>query len=151
MPPKEQDESLLREEVVVTPATPAAAENNVKSDTKPNKFVVELTLIADPKVNDDLPHPVTKYHLQQQTIAFLTINGEEFPTIRSRSLWLKLSGDNPLQLEKDDTFQLDKRNTRLTKSSWLSDPDDPESEVYSTHWVTPKEFPLQDNHVLAEW
>jgi hypothetical protein len=152
MPPKEQDEPILRDEVVVTPATPAAADNNVKSDSKKNKFIVELTVIADPLVNDEVTPPVTKYHLSQQTIAYLPINGKEYATVQARSMWLKLAGDNPLELEEGDTFELDKRNTRLTKSTWLANPENPDdATTYYTHWITPKEFTMQDNHVLAEW
>ena len=120
-------------------------------DSRKSKFLLELVLLEDPKVNDEVTPPVTKYHLQQQTVAYFTINGKEMPTIQSRSLWLKLVGDNPLALDKEDTFELNIKNTRLTKSSWLSDKDDPDSEVYYTHWVTPKDFPMPAGHEPAEW
>jgi hypothetical protein len=152
MPKTTEEELQLQDGVVVTPATPAAADNNSKSASKPNKFIVELTVIADPLVNDEVTPPVTKYHLSQQTIAYLPINGKEYATVQARSMWLKLAGDNPLELEEGDTFELDKRNTRLTKSSWLANPDDPnDNTMYYTHWITPKEFTMQANHVLAEW
>jgi hypothetical protein len=123
-----------------------------KSASKPNKFIVELTVIDEPKVNDEVTPPITKYHLQQQTIAYFTINGQEVPTVQTRSLWMKVSGDNPLELEEGDTFELDKRDTRLTKSTWLANPDDPDDNtMHYTHWVNPKVFTMPENHVLAEW
>ena len=150
-----QDETLGTDHLgSVEPSGEETQGNNPpasKSSSKTNKFILELTLIEDPRVNDEVEPPITKYHLQQQTVAYFTINGKEMATMQSRSVWLKLVGDNPLELEKDDTFELNIKNTRLTKSSWLSDPDNPDSEVYFTHWVTPKDLPMPAGHELAEW
>lgn len=115
------------------------------------KFDVLLRVVEDPKVNNEVNPPITKYHLSQETIAYFTIDGKEHATKQARSLWLKLIGDNPLDKEKDDTLILNKKDTRLTKSSWLSDPDDPDSEMYYTHWINPKVFTMQPGHEPAEW
>lgn len=162
MPPKDQEVSQSQNETLGTDHVGSVESsgketqgNNppvIKSDTTKNKFIVELTLVEDPRISESETLPtVTKYHLSQQTVAYINCNGVDVPTVQSRSMWLKLSGDNPLDLENGDTFKLDKRNTRLTKSSWLSNPENPDSEVYSTHWITPKEFPMRDNEVPAEW
>lgn len=127
---------------------------DVKSEEQPVKLgknQVKLTVIADPKVNYEVKPHVTKYKLSQQNVEYFNIDGKEVPTIQSRTLWLKVVGDNPLDKEKDDTLILSKINTRLTKSTWLSDPDDPDSEVYFTHWINPRSFTMPENHVPAEW
>lgn len=153
---KEQKEvPQSQEETLGTEHEGAATQvEDVKSEEQPVKLgknQVRLTVLADPKVNDEVTPHVTKYKLSQQNVEYFEIDGVQVPTIQTRTLWLKVVGDNPLDKEEGDTLILSKINTRLTKSTWLSDKDDPDSEVYFTHWINPRSFTMPENHVPAEW